>query len=218
MRIKLAAFDMDGVLTVDRSSWEFVHRWLGVDNSESLAMFRKGMISYGEFLRRDVRKWLEKRPEMTGKELLEILGHVNTARNLAGSIGKLTSQGITCAIISGGLYPLARIIGDKCGISIVKANDIVLDGDGHLTENGIIMVDPLRKDVVLSNIQRELNIDRNSTVSVGDSPEDGRMFSLSLRSVFILHNNSVPPSSATVTLPPGDLEPVAQRIIGWTLE
>ena len=52
--IRLVVFDMDGVLTTHPSSWEYVHRAMGVDNSENLRLYRTGNISYMDFLRIDL--------------------------------------------------------------------------------------------------------------------------------------------------------------------
>ena len=215
MRVMLVAFDMDGVLTLERSSWEFVHRYLGVDNSDNLELYRKSEISYREFLARDVRRWLEVRPDMTTKDLDKILSGITAVKNLKSSVRALKDAGITCAIISGGLKPLARRIGTESGIGIVMANDIVPSEDGRLTENGIIMVDPKSKDVVLRDIQKNTGIKPDSTVSVGDSPEDARMFSLSASSIFIAEGRKSTGIVATSVLPPGDLKPVADTILEW---
>ena len=215
MHVRLVAFDMDGVLTLERSSWEFVHRHLGVDNSDNLDLYRKSEITYSEFLARDVRRWLSVKPDMTTMDLKNILSGIKTVKNINSSVRALKDAGITCAIISGGLMPLAERISSESGIGIVRANDIVTAKDGKLTENGIIMVEPNSKDIVLRDIQKKNGIKPDSTVSIGDSPEDSRMFSLSANSIYIAAEDRINGISATCVLPPGDLKPVAEIILGW---
>ena len=215
MRVRLVAFDMDGVLTLERSSWEFVHRYLGVDNSDNLELYRHSRITYEEFLARDVRRWLQVRPDMKGRDLERILSNVTFTKNLVSSVKALTESGITCAIISGGLMSLAGRIGAETGIDIVRANDIVLAHDGTLTERGIIMVDPRSKDIVLRDVQKKAGVSMDETVSVGDSPEDSRMFSLSANSIFITSEKDPSGIKASCTIPPGDLRQVAEAILNW---
>lgn len=215
MTIKLAVFDMDGVLTLEKSSWGFVNRYLGIDSTRNLENLMKGKIEYEDLFTEEVRNWLNINRKFSGAELIKILSGIRLSQNLVASINEINRTGIRCAIISGGLYPLASRIGEMSGIHIIRANDIVLDSDGLLTPEGRIMVDPRKKDLVLREIQKSLGINENETVSVGDSPEDEKMFIHSGKSIFISHSgdNKLPRSS--LVLGPGNMEPIKSAIINW---
>ena len=55
---KLALFDLDGTLTRERSSWEYIHRRLGVweENAEKFQeAFLRGEIDYNRFCELDAK-------------------------------------------------------------------------------------------------------------------------------------------------------------------
>ena len=215
MPIKLAVFDMDGVLTKEKSSWGFVNRRLGIDNSSNLESLRNGKIEYKDLFIKEVKDWLRVDKGFSGDALLRILSEIKLVDNLQRSIREVSEMGISCAIISGGLYPLASRIAGMTGIKIVHANDILLNEQGILTPRGKIMVDPTRKDRVIAEVQKSLEVREDETVSIGDSPEDEKMFIRSGKSIFISHSHENQSKVATLTLEAGDLAPVASKIKEW---
>lgn len=215
MSLKLAVFDMDGVLTMEKSSWGFVNRHLGIDNSGNLENLRNGKIKYEELFIMEIIGWLKIYRGFSGEELSRILSEIRLVDNLVNSISEIKDMGIRCAIISGGLYPLAARIGRMTGIVIIHANDIILDDRGMLTARGRIMVDPNRKDKVISEVQKSLDVSEDETVSIGDSPEDEKMFIHSGKSIFISHSPESFSGVASLTLDAGNLAPVVNKIRAW---
>jgi phosphoserine phosphatase len=60
MPIKIVFFDCDGTLTKVKSSWEHLHRKLGLWTDKADAyqvLFREGKIDYNEFCRKDAFLW-----------------------------------------------------------------------------------------------------------------------------------------------------------------
>lgn len=215
MSLKLAVFDMDGVLTKEKSSWQFVNRHLGIDNTTNLESLRDGKIKYEELFIKEIIEWLKIDRKFSGEDLSRILSEIRLVDNLVNSISEIKDMGIRCAIISGGLYPLAARIAQMTGIGIVHANDIILDDQGILTPRGRIMVDPTRKDKVITEIQKSLDVREDETVSVGDSPEDEKMFIHSGKSIFIAHSPESFSKVASLTLGSGNLAPVVNKIRAW---
>ncbi len=88
-KYKLAVFDMDGVLTQPVSSWDYVHKRLGVDNAENLNSYRAGTLSYIDFLRSDVRLWLGDDGPTSAEKVMEILEQVPLREGVKSTFSKL---------------------------------------------------------------------------------------------------------------------------------
>ena len=173
---RLAVFDMDGVLTATPSSWEFVHRKIGVDNMKNLTLFREGAITYLEFLRSDVVLWLDKMGTVPASFIKEILDQVPLRNGIAETMSSLRAMGIETAIISGGIYWLAEKIGATADFREVYANRIKTDARNFIIPDGEIMVEPKHKDIVIKSVQAKLGISPDETISIGDTFQDAAMF------------------------------------------
>ena len=114
--IRLVVFDMDGVLTTHPSSWEYVHRAMGVDNSENLRLYRTGNISYMDFLRSDVNLWISRHPGITREDVVKILDSIPLRKNLNLAVKEIRDSGAATAIVSGGIYWLAQRIADQAAV------------------------------------------------------------------------------------------------------
>ena len=167
---------MDGVLTKHPSSWEYVHRKLGVDNGKNLQLYREEKLSYIEFLRSDVRLWINENPGISEQDVRKILETIPERDGIPETMAKLHSGGITTAIISGGIYWLAERICRDSGIDYVFANGIRTDSTGRLLPDGDVVVEPRYKDRVLLDLQDRLKIGKDETASVGDTYQDNAMF------------------------------------------
>ena len=175
-RIKLAVFDMDGVLTRSSSSWDFVHRRLGVDNHENLRKYREDEISYLEFLRSDVSAWMDKLGTVPASLIQEILDEIPLRDGITETISALKERGISSVIISGGIYWLAEKIGAASHFDEVHANRIKTDTRNFIIPDGEVMVEPKRKDIVIKAVQARMGISSDETISVGDTFQDAAMF------------------------------------------
>ena len=72
----LVAFDMDGVLVDYTSSWTWVHDHFNIDNEETLLAYIQGRIDDREFMRRDIRKWMDLKADICRADLETILDPV----------------------------------------------------------------------------------------------------------------------------------------------
>ena len=174
--IRLVVFDMDGVLTTHPSSWEYVHRAMGVDNSENLRLYRTGNISYMDFLRSDVNLWISRHPGITREDVVKILDSIPLRKNLSLAVKEIRDSGAATAIVSGGIYWLAQRIADQAAFDQIYANMILTDNTGRIIPDGNVMVEPRHKDDVITAIQKRLGISEAETASVGDTTQDAAMF------------------------------------------
>lgn len=181
--IRLVVFDMDGVLTTHPSSWEYVHQAMGVDNSESLRLYRTGSISYMDFLRSDVNLWISRNPGITREDVIKILDRIPLRENLNRTINEIRDSGAATAIVSGGIYWLAQRIAGQAIFDHIYANMILTDDRGRIIPDGNVMVEPRHKDTVIMAIQKQLGISEAETASVGDTTQDAAMFRHSALSI-----------------------------------
>lgn len=209
---KLAVFDMDGVLTGTPSSWEFVHRKIGVDNSGNLSLFKNGRITYMDFLRSDVELWIEKLGNVPADYIRGILDLVPLRCGIAETMSSLKKMGIKTAIISGGIYWLAEKISKFADFTEIHANKIQTNANGEIIPDGTVMVDPGRKDVVLRTLQEKLGIAEEETFSVGDTLQDVAMFRRSGYSIAFNANDFSMTGKASASMKGNDLTQILELI------
>ena len=209
---KLAVFDMDGVLTGTPSSWEFVHRKIGVDNSRNLSLFKNGRITYMDFLRSDVELWIEKLGNVPADYIRGILDLVPLRSGIAETMSSLKKMGIKTAIISGGIYWLAEKISKFADFTEIHANKIQTNANGEIIPDGTVMVDPGRKDVVLRTLQEKLGIAEKETFSVGDTLQDVAMFRRSGYSIAFNANDFSMTGKASASMKGNDLTQILELI------
>ncbi len=209
---KLAVFDMDGVLTGTPSSWEFVHRKIGVDNSRNLSLFKNGRITYMDFLRSDVELWIEKLGNVPADYIRGILDLVPLRSGIAETMSSLKKMGIKTAIISGGIYWLAEKISKFADFTEIHANKIETNANDEIIPDGTVMVDPGRKDVVLRILQEKMGIAEEETFSVGDTLQDVAMFRRSGYSIAFNANDSSMTSKASASMKGNDLSQILELI------
>ena len=68
--IEAVAFDCDGVLSDNGSSWEAIHRQFGTENEETLQKFLEGDISEADFVEDDIQKWREVQQEIHRDDIM----------------------------------------------------------------------------------------------------------------------------------------------------
>lgn len=175
--IRLVAFDLDGVLVEQESSWVAVHRHFGVGNEESLHAFLRGEISDEEFIRRDVALWTAQRPRLTLDYIDEVLRRDLTLMPGArDTLRALHDAGIHTAIVSGGLEPAAAHVADELGIPTVSANALHVDAQGQLIGTGLVRTPLADKATPLRNIAKSFGVPPGQVAAIGNSSPDISMF------------------------------------------
>ena len=86
--IKIIFFDMDGVLTEEKSSWFYVNNRLGINNRENFLKYMDGKLSYEDFFIRDIRALIEKYPGIRYDDIKKILDEIEPMPGLENAISK----------------------------------------------------------------------------------------------------------------------------------
>ncbi len=177
--IKLVAFDMDGVLTYEKSSWYYVHKRLGLDNSENFKKYTDKKITYDEFFKLDLNLWINKFNKIKKCEIVSILKEIKIMEGLPDVIDYLHKNNMKAIIVSGGISWLSDIIMDKYNFDYAYANEIFTDEDNNIIPYGKINVVPDKKNIVIKNAIKKYNINRDNVLSIGDSKTDYSMYTAS---------------------------------------
>ncbi len=212
-KIRLVVWDMDGVLTEHPSSWKYLHERIGVDNSVNRNSWISGKISYREFIQKDIQLWLDKAGRFTKQEAMEMLGQIRLRSNIIPAIEELRKHNIKSVIVSGGVSWLADLINNEKMFEMVYANEILTDHAGNIIPDGKPNVLPDRKDLIISEVQELLGIQKEQSVSVGDSPFDISMFrQTGIRIAYNPLDKSIA-DAADFVITSNDLYSVVERIL-----
>lgn len=176
-RPRVIIFDLDGVITKIKNSWEYLHTYFapGSDRSFSRALadrYLRGEISYARWMAYDIEVLLRNTGRSIHRdEVYEAFSRVEIYREIIDVMRISREAGVrNYAIVSGGVSVLARIAGDRLGIRDVYANHLVFDPKGFLVPAGIPVVEPLGKGrVVRELVLSRIGIDEEEAVFIGDS-------------------------------------------------
>ncbi len=181
----LFIFDMDGTLTEDPSSWQYVHDRLGINNHNAFNLYRKGMISYYDFFINDIRAWLSRYPRLNRKDVQSVLDEIPVRPGLKDMSEAMHENGIMEVIVSGGISWLADRIEKDGHFDEIHSNTVGTQADGTIIPDGDAEVDPAHKDRIVKMVQEKYGISEEQTVSVGDEYENGSIHARSAVSVII---------------------------------
>ncbi|MCL5681418.1 MAG: HAD-IB family phosphatase [Candidatus Thermoplasmatota archaeon] len=189
MNSLVLAFDVDGVLLKPKSSWNTVHQFFGVNNEESLELYKKGKIDYKEFVRRDVDLWLKKagRISISDFEVLKMRiepnpNHLDMSKLLENFEGQKIA-------ISGGVDRIVERAKDFYPLDEVYSNKLVFK-DGYLI-GGNALVEPSQKGKILRRY-------KGRRIAVGDSIWDKDMFASADYSILFNCSDDVDDVDSTI--------------------
>lgn len=167
-------FDCDGTLTKIKSSWEHIHRGLGIwenNADEYQRLFREGRIGYGEFCRRDALLW----KGLVLKDVVEMVGQIPYQEGSKEVITELKGLGIFTVILSTGLSFLVDKVRDDLGIHMSLSNELLTKG-GFLTGEARINVEYEQKGPWVEKILSIVGMVKSEACAVGDGEGDRGMF------------------------------------------
>ena len=174
MAIKMVFLDCDGTLTTVRSSWEYIHRRLGLwtdKADEYQVLFRAGKIDYHEFCRRDAFLW-KGLPVGRLRSVISEITYQDGARELTR---RLREKGIVTVIVSTGLAALVERVKKDLSIDLSFSNDLLETG-GCLSGEILINVDYDRKGPVVKHLLERFNVSCREAAAIGDGEGDSGMF------------------------------------------
>lgn len=174
--IKLIFFDMDGVLTVEKSSWFYVNNKLGINNRKNYMKYMKGELSYPDFFELDLKAWIEKYPDIRSNDIKNMLGEIQPVQGIEKTMNFLKDNNIDSVIVSGGISWLSDRLVRDYGITEAYANRIYCDASGRIIPEGEIQVDPAIKDSVMKKIMIKYNVKPEECLAIGDSESDYSMY------------------------------------------
>ena len=199
----MALFDLDGTLTKEKSSWEFIHRHLGVWTGHAEKFqeaFLKGEISYERFCRLDAAIW----KGMEAAELERILVQIPFHSGIRELVTYLRSRGMKLGIISTGLSLLSDWVANQYGFDYAVANELGVV-KGRLNGKIKINVHFDQKKTWVRKIMRRFKVCKEEVLAVGDSSGDLGMFEMAGFSVAFNSASDPLKKIATICLHSSDL-------------
>ncbi len=210
-KYKLALFDLDGTLTKERSSWEYIHRRLGVWEGYAEKFqeaFLRGEIDYHRFCQLDAAIWRGMKVSVLEGILEEIPLHDGVKEFLE----YLRSRGMKLGIISSGLTILAERIKEEFNFDYAVANALEVAA-GLLTGEIRIQVQHDRKGEWVRVAQRHFNAATEEILAIGDTTGDIDMLRLAGLSIAFNPLSSRLKSWATFSVHSKDLRDLIPPLI-----
>ncbi len=176
VKYKAVALDVCGVLTTEKSVWQYIHERLGLwtGNAERFQEdFNAGLISYREFCERDALLWAG----IGAAKMEEIVRGLPYREGIGDLFDGIGALGLVPGLISTGLTLLTERIAGDFGVGFSVANRLILE-DGVLTGGVEIAVGHDKKGTALLNFADSISIgvDSAEVIAVGDGLSDIPMF------------------------------------------
>ena len=170
--IQAVAFDCDGVLADNGSSWEAIHREFGTENEETLQIFLDGRISEADFVEDDIRKWREVRPSIHRDYIMRCYSGAKLMEGAREVVEELQSRGVYVAIISSGVDLFVGAIASMLKVDDWASNGFEWDDGGWLVGGVPTRVFSHNKGLMVEKMVRINEFNDSAVVSVGDSSTD----------------------------------------------
>jgi phosphoserine phosphatase len=209
---KLAFFDVDGTLKVERDPYFYLHRQLGTLEQELpyFEMFKRGEIDYDEWGRLDARLWAGQDATHVTRLLAEI-PWMPGARQV---VGALRRAGVQIALVSSGLNLHVNAVAAEIGAAFVFANELCV-ADGHLTGELRTLVPEWGKGEIVERVMAQVGLSAADCIAVGDGPSDVGMFERVDWSVAVAPDDKAVRRAASLTLDTPDLTPLVSLLARW---
>ena len=182
--IKLVIFDMDGTLTIERSSWETFFRTYDHDPGPFNKKYASGELDEDGWAIANIKAILSSRPGLTAKASARaIVANTHLKKGIAQMISELKMLNIFCFILSSGMEPIAKEISSMAPVDLWMANWFSSDNNDRLEPIYLRRVTFMEKEVWVRRWREQFGLLKEEIVSVGDSFIDIGMFQSSGHSI-----------------------------------
>jgi phosphoserine phosphatase len=172
--IRVVFFDCDGTLTRVRSSWEYLHRRLGLWEKKAdryQELFRSGAIDYERFCELDSLLW--KGTALSAAE--EVAAEIPYQAGACACVEGLRARGIYTVIVSTGLSLIVDRAQRELAVDRAFSNGLVARA-GFLTGEFDLAVHFDAKGRIVADLLASLGLSRKEAAAVGDGEGDRGMF------------------------------------------
>jgi HAD superfamily PSPase-like hydrolase len=171
MPFKAVAFDLDGTLVTEKSSWWKLHEYFGTKGQsiENMQKYELGKITYDKFMRLDIELW-QPRPK---KETIEkVLSNYNLTPNSSSVIKTLIEREYSIFIVTTAPDLFANAVAKELNVKNIASNGFTFDEEGFLNSNATFNVDLINKDQAFAKMLSNFGIQCEECIAVGDSKYD----------------------------------------------
>ena len=171
MKYKAVAFDLDGTLVCEKSSWWTLHKHFGTYQRSLINMkeYENGKITYDKFMELDIDLW-KPRPHID--TIKKVLLNYNLSSNIKSVIKELKEKEIQLFIVTTAPDILANAVANDLGIQNVVSNCFIFDEKGYLTKKATFNVDLMKKECAFSKLISSRCLKCLDCIAVGDSKYD----------------------------------------------
>lgn len=171
MIFKAVAFDLDGTLVTEKSSWWTLHKFFGTyqQSVQNMKSYEQGKITYDKFMKLDIGLW-KPRPHIN--TLKEVLLNYTLTVNSKFVTKLLKEKDYSLLIVTTAPDILANAVAEELNISHVASNGFIFDKDGYLTQNIVFNVDLMKKEIAFKKMLSKIGVKCEECVAVGDSKYD----------------------------------------------
>jgi phosphoserine phosphatase len=210
--IRVAFFDVDGTLTVERDPYVYLHRRLGTleQGLSHVQMFKRGEIDYDEWGRLDAQLWAGQEVGHVTRLLAEIPWMPGARRVTA----TLRRAGARIALISSGLDVHVNAVAAELGAVYAFANELCV-AHGRFTGELRTLVPEWGKGDIVLQVMSRAGASAPNCIALGDGPSDVKMFEQVGWSVAVAPSDERVGRAASFSLPEPDLRPLASLLEQW---
>jgi HAD superfamily PSPase-like hydrolase len=171
MSFKAVAFDLDGTLVAEKSSWWTLHKFFGTyeQSVQNMKSYEQAKITYDKFMELDISLW-KPRPHIS--IIRKILLNYTLTLNAKSVTDLLHRRGYFLFIVTTAPDILADAVAAELNISHVASNGFIFDNKGYLTQKAVFRVDLMKKEIAFRKLIAEAGVKCEECVAVGDSKYD----------------------------------------------
>lgn len=170
--LQAVAFDCDGVLADNGSTWEAIHEHFGTENSETLELFLSGKVSEEEFIEEDIGKWKRVQEMIHRDDIMRCFAGTRLMDGAREVVSELQRRGIFVAIVSSGVDLCVGTIANMLKVDDWVANGFVWDDEGWLISGAPVRVRSHKKGIMVSKLVEINDFESDKLACVGDSGTD----------------------------------------------